>query len=63
VKYTAMREWLTKMIGNERYAVGAATSPGMPDTMRVLFASFDDAHAFIEHFDLPIVTIGENPIR
>lgn len=61
VKYTAMCDWLGRTVGNSRYAVVSATSPGKPDTMRVLFASFDDARAFVERFDLPIVPIGENP--
>jgi hypothetical protein len=27
----------------------------------VLFASFDGARAFIEHFEIPIAPIGEHP--
>jgi hypothetical protein len=31
--------------------------------MRVLFASFDDARAFVEHLEIPIAPIGRNPRR
>lgn len=61
VKYSAMLEWLRTTVSSDRHAVLPGTSPGMPDTMRVLFASFDDARAFVEHFAIPITTIGENP--
>jgi hypothetical protein len=63
VKYTAMREWLTKTVGNNRHAVLSGTSPGIPDTMRVLFADFDDARRFVERFEVPIAPIGAHPKR
>jgi hypothetical protein len=31
--------------------------------MRVLFASFDDARAFVDRFVIPITPIGEHPKR
>ena len=63
VTFSAMLAWLKKNAGNGRHEVLSATAPGRPDAMRVLFASFDDARAFVERFAVPITPIGEHPKR
>jgi hypothetical protein len=60
-QYSAMVKWLRETIGGERHEVLSDYQPGRPDAIRVLFASFDGARAFIEHFEIPIAPIGEHP--
>jgi hypothetical protein len=62
IKYSLMVSWLAAL-GADRHAVLPSTAPGRPDAMRVLLASFDDARAFIERFELPVTPIGEHPRR
>jgi hypothetical protein len=61
-KYSSMVAWLAQTAGGG-HAVLSSTAPGLPDTMRVLFASFDDARAFVDRFEVPIAPLGENPKR
>src|SRR5258708_1795714 len=63
VTFSAMLDWLMENAGHGRHAVVPDTAPGRPDAMRVLFASFDDARAFVERFAVPITPIGEHPKR
>ncbi len=61
--FSAMLDWLKETAGNGRHAVLSDHAPGRPDAMRVLFASFDDARAFVEQFAVPIAPIGGHPRR
>ncbi len=61
VAYSAMLDWLRQNVGYQHHAVLSGMAPGRPDTMRVLFATFDDARAFVERFEIPITTLGANP--
>jgi hypothetical protein len=61
VTFSAMLDWLKETAGYGRHAVLSDTAPGRPDAMRVLFASFDDARAFVARFAIPIAPIGTNP--
>ena len=61
IKYSLMRTWLTETVGGDRHAVLSGTAPGRPDAMQMLFASLEDARAFVEHFEIPLAPIGRNP--
>jgi hypothetical protein len=63
VTFSAMLDWLKETAGHGRHVVLPQTAPGQPDAMRVLFASFDDARAFVDRFEIPIAPIGEHPKR
>ncbi len=63
VKYSLMHDWLRETVGNDRHAVRSVRSLGGPDTLHIYFVSFDDARAFVDRFDFPIVPIGEDPKR
>ena len=63
IKYSLMRTWLTETAGGDRHAVLSDIAPGRPDAMQVLFASLEDARAFVEYFEIPLAPIGRNPRR
>jgi hypothetical protein len=63
LKYSAMLEWLREKVGGGRHEVLSDYQPGRPDAIRVIFASSDDARAFIERFEIPITPIGVHPKR
>ncbi len=48
-----MLDWLMEKAGRDRYAILSSSPPGVPETMRVLFANFDDVCAFVEQFQVP----------
>lgn len=58
ITYSAMIAWLRTTIGADRHEVLSDYQPGRPDAIRVLFASLDDARAFVERFEIPIVPEG-----
>jgi hypothetical protein len=61
VTYSTMHQWLIATVGLDRHAVLGSNPPGGPETISVLFASLDDARAFVERFQVPIAPMGAHP--
>jgi hypothetical protein len=47
-------------MGGDRHEV---VSDYQPEAIRVLFAGLEDARAFVEGFEIPLVPIGDYPRR